>query len=61
MFPLVIMDKLLKLKLQILYQGLPIEQARQTFNEIKPEEPPKEEVRKRKRKPTIPAGNKTNE
>lgn len=59
MFPLVIMDKLLKLKLQILYQGLPIEQARQTFNEIK-EQLPKPE-RPRKRKGTIPANNKTNE
>lgn len=57
MFPLQIMDKLLKLKLQILYQGLPIEQARQLFDEIKGVVPPPPEKPK-KRKLRIPAEDK---
>ena len=47
------MDRLLKLKLEILYKDLPIEQARQTFSQLK-EEPPKEAPPK-KRKLRIPA------
>jgi hypothetical protein len=44
MFPLQIMDRLLKLKLDIIYKDLAIEQARQQFNELKgtTAEPPKE-------------------
>lgn len=56
MFPLQIMDKLLKLKLEIVYKGLAIEQARQQFNEIKqiPSDPIKEKPIRRKLR--IPAG-----
>ena len=54
MFPHQIMDKLLKLKLEILYKDFPIEQARQTFDQIKEELVPKEQPPK-KRKLRIPA------
>ena len=56
MFPLQIMDKLLKLKLEIVYKGLAIEQARQQFNELKqiPNEPLKRAPIRRKLR--IPAG-----
>ena len=50
MFPLQIMDRLLKLKLDMVFRGIPIEQARQRFEEIK--EPPKtveEKVVKRRK------------
>ena len=40
MFPLVIMDNFLKLKLDLVYRDLPVEQARQTFNTLK--QPPPE-------------------
>jgi hypothetical protein len=49
------MDKLLKLKLEILYKDLPIEQARQTFEQIKQESLPKEQAPPKKRKLRIPA------
>ena len=48
------MDRLLKLKLEILYKDLPIEQARQAFSQLKEELAPKEE-RPKKRKLRIPA------
>lgn len=35
MFPQQSMDRLLKLKMEILYKDLPIEQARQHFNELR--------------------------
>ena len=35
MFPYQIMDKLLKLKLELAYRDLSTEQARQIFNEVK--------------------------
>jgi hypothetical protein len=57
MFPLQIMDRLLKLKLDIIYKGLAIEQARQQFNEIKQIAPPPVEPEKKptRRKLRIPA------
>ena len=62
MFPLLIMDKYLKLKLDLVYLDLPIEQVRQSFSALKepPPEPeptpvptkaPKPEVKRRKRIP----------
>ena len=41
MFQLMIMDSLLKLKLDLVYKGVSIEQARQGFELLK-SEPPKE-------------------
>jgi hypothetical protein len=35
MFPLQIMDSLLKLKLEMVFRGIPLEQARQRFEELK--------------------------
>jgi hypothetical protein len=35
MFPLQIMDNLLKLKLEMVFRGIPLEQARQRFEELK--------------------------
>jgi hypothetical protein len=49
------MDRLLKLKLEILYKDLPIEQARERFNEIKQIPSPAEETKPKKRKLRIPA------
>ena len=49
------MDRLLKLKLEILYKDLPIEQARERFNEIKQIPAPAEESKPKKRKLRIPA------
>ena len=52
MFPLQIMDRLLKLKLDMVFRGIPIEQARQRFEEIKETPPPKtveEKVVKRRK------------
>ena len=47
MFPPQIMDKLLKLKLELAYKGLTIEQARQYFDDIKEKiEPPPQKKRK---------------
>jgi len=34
------MDRLLKLKLDMVFRGIPIEQARQRFEELKAEPPP---------------------
>ena len=62
MFPWQSMDKLLRLKLEILYKDFPAEQARQAFDEIKAQEAPpqrKDEVKVR-RKLRIPAGEKVN-
>ena len=56
MFPLQSMDKLLRLKLEILYRDFPIEQARQTFNEIKQTPLPPEDKLPKRRKLRIPAG-----
>lgn len=56
MFPLQSMDKLLRLKLEILYRDFPIEQARQTFNEIKQIPMPPIETLPKRRKLRIPAG-----
>jgi hypothetical protein len=50
------MDKLLRLKLEILYRDFPIEQARQTFNDIKQIPPPPAETLPKRRKLRIPAG-----
>lgn len=53
------MDKLLRLKLEILYKDFPVEQARQLFEELKQKERPAEEVApvvKVRRKLRIPAG-----
>ena len=47
------MDKLLKLKLEMVYKALPIEQARKHFEELNPKEIP--ESKKPKRKLRIPA------
>ena len=41
MFQLMIMDSLLKLKLDLVYKGVSIEQARRRFEKLKTE-PPKE-------------------
>jgi hypothetical protein len=51
------MDSLLKLKLEILYKDLPIEQARQRFDALKqtPEAPKDVPVLKVRRKLRIPA------
>ena len=55
MFPLQSMDKYLKLKLEVVYRGLPIEVARQRFDELKqnvgvptvaPAEKPRRKLRK---------------
>ncbi len=53
MFQLQSMDNYLKLKLEVVYRDLPIEQARQRFEELKaqgtpklPPEKPKRKVRK---------------
>jgi len=43
------MDKLLKLKLEMVYRDLPAETARQTFDELKGIEP-KEKPKPKKRK-----------
>ncbi len=56
MFPLQSMDKLLRLKLQILYQDFPIEQARQIFNELKQIPPVPVEKLPKRRKLRIPTG-----
>ena len=42
MFPQQIMDRLLKLKLEMVYRGMPIEQVRQRFEELKQTPPPTE-------------------
>ena len=50
------MDRFLRLKLEMVYKDIPVEQARQRFEEMKttpPSEPPKV-----KRKLRIPANNK---
>ena len=39
MFPLQIMDNLLKLKLEMVFRGIPLEQARQRFEELKSSPP----------------------
>jgi hypothetical protein len=52
------MDKLLKLKLEILYRDLPIEQARQRFEELKQIPPRTEQEKPKKRKLRIPAEDK---
>lgn len=54
MFPYQIMDRLLKLKLEILYKDLPIEQAQEQFNAIKQIPPPTEDTKPKKRKLRIP-------
>lgn len=56
------MDKLLKLKLEILYKDLPIEQARQRFEELKnaPVIEPNVPVVKVRRKLRIPVKEETN-
>lgn len=56
------MDKLLKLKLEILYKDLPIEQARQQFEELKNAPPvsPDIPVVKVRRKLRIPVKEETN-
>ena len=48
------MDNFLKLKLEVVYRGLPIEVARQRFEELKKGEPPvlPQHTRKLKRGPT---------
>jgi hypothetical protein len=48
------MDRLLKLKLEILYKDLPIEQAQEQFNAIKQIPPPTEDTKPKKRKLRIP-------
>ena len=56
MFQLMIMDSLLKLKLDLVYRGVPIEQARRRFEALKTS-PPKEKdipVMKKRRKLRIP-------
>lgn len=57
MFPQQNMDRLLKLKMEILYKDLPIEQARQHFEELKGAPPPKsvQPVVVKRRKLRIPA------
>jgi hypothetical protein len=37
MFPQQIMDKFLKLKLEMVYRDMPVEQARQSFDKLKDE------------------------
>jgi hypothetical protein len=59
------MDKFLKLKLEMVYRGMSVEQARQHFDELKSGEPPKMPVEvpvvKVRRKLRIPAADKPNE
>jgi hypothetical protein len=38
------MDKLLKLKLEMVYRDLPVEQARQIFDKLKEEKPVSDKV-----------------
>lgn len=54
------MDKLLRLKLEILYKDFPVEQARSAFDEIKAQEaqPQRKDEVKVRRKLRIPAGEK---
>jgi hypothetical protein len=56
------MDKYLKLKLEMVYRAMPVEQARQHFEELKSGEPPKLPVQvpvvKVRRKLRIPAEDK---
>jgi len=56
------MDRLLKLKMEILYKDLPIEQARQRFEELKNIQPTQTDtpVVKTRRKLRIPAKEKVN-
>ena len=56
MFPLQIMDKLLRLKLEMVYRGMPIELVRQRFDEIKASE--LAEAQKVEVKPPIPVKRK---
>ena len=44
MFPLQIMDRLLKLKLEMVYRDLPVEQARRIFDTLKEEKPVSDKV-----------------
>jgi hypothetical protein len=44
MFPQEIMDRLLKLKLEMVYRDLPVEQARQIFDKLKEENPVSDKV-----------------
>jgi len=39
MFPQQIMDKFLKLKLEMVYRDMPVERARQSFDKLKDEKP----------------------
>lgn len=56
------MDKYLKLKLEMVYRGMPIEQVRQRFDELKagepPQLPPEIPVVKVRRKLRIPGADK---
>ena len=47
------MDSLLKLKMEILYKDLPIEQARQLFDKIKENPEPSKDVPLLKERPHI--------
>ena len=59
------MDKFLKLKLEMVYRGMPVEQVRQRFDELKarepPQMPPEVPVVKVRRKLRIPGESKANE
>jgi hypothetical protein len=44
MFQAQIMDRLLKLKLEMVYRDMPVEQARQSFDKIKDEKPVSDKV-----------------
>jgi hypothetical protein len=44
MFPQEIMDKFLKLKLEMVYRDMPVEQARQSFDKLKDEKPVSDKV-----------------
>lgn len=47
------MDRLLKLKLEMVYRDLPVEQARQTFEELKGKAPRQKDMVPVKRKQRI--------
>ena len=63
MFPQQSMDRLLRLKLEMVYKDFPIEQARQAFEEIQNTQPPQPNIPvvKKRRKLRILVDKNSNE